>query len=63
MIKIKKDETMRNDDNPSNDAHALLLFALGVVFVFSSLSKWLSIRSFELTLWTLVQKICHISRT
>ena len=40
---------MRNDDNPRNDAHALLLFALGLVFVFSSLSKWLSVRSFALT--------------
>ena len=56
-------ETTMNDSNPRDDAHVLLLFALGVVFVFSSLSKWLSIRSFELTLWTLVQKICHISRT
>lgn len=44
-----KNETMRNDDNPRNDAHALLLFALGLVFVFSSLSKWLSVRSFALT--------------
>ena len=44
-----KDETMRNDGNPRNDAHALLLFALGVVFVFSGLSKWLSVRSFALT--------------
>ena len=27
----------------------MLLFALGLVFVFSSLSKWLSVRSFALT--------------
>ena len=31
-----KNETMRNDDNPRNDAHALLLFAiLAVAAVFN----------------------------